>query len=199
MAGGSWSHRIARVMVLPLVGGPVTPNHLTTARLATGVAACAAFAVGTGTWNFWGGVLWILSALLDRADGELARLGNASSPWGHAYDYACDVAVNGLFFLAIGIGLRDGGLGLWTVAMGAVAGATVAVASILSEVLERRRADGAKAYAGYGGFDFDDVLYLFAPVAWLGWLFPLLVGAAIGGPVFALLTWYRLISSRSPA
>lgn len=180
-------------MVRPLVGGPITPNHLTTARLVTGVAACSAFAFGTASGNLWGGVLWILSALLDRADGELARLGGTTSPSGHTYDYACDVAVNGLFFLGIGIGLRHGVLGPWTIAMGALAGATIVAASILSELLEKQRADGVKAYAGYGGFDFDDVLYLFAPVAWLDWLFPLLIGAAIGGPVFALLTWYRLL------
>jgi phosphatidylglycerophosphate synthase len=197
VSGGSWTHRIARVFVRPLVGGPITPNHLTTLRLVTGLAACAAFALGTPGGDLWAGVLWLISALLDRADGELARLGGASSAWGHAYDYACDVAVNGLFFVAIGVGLRHGDLGAWTIAMGVVAGVSVALASIWSELLERRRADGAKAYEGYAGFDFDDIMYLFAPVAWLGWLFPLLVGATLGGVVFALLTGYRLW--RSPA
>ncbi|MCK6452415.1 MAG: CDP-alcohol phosphatidyltransferase family protein [Alphaproteobacteria bacterium] len=192
MAGGSWSHVVARALVRPLVGGPVTPNHLTTARLATGIAACAAFAVGTRGWDIVAGVVWVISALLDRADGELARLGGTSSKWGHAYDYYTDVAVNGLFFVAIGFGLRHGALGAWTIAMGLIAGITVAAASIWSELLEQRRADGVKAYEGFGGFDFDDVMYLFAPVAWLGWLLPLLAGAAIGGPVFALVTWIRL-------
>ena len=157
MAGGSWSHLIARALVRPLVGGPVTPNHLTTARLVTGVGACAAFAVGTYDWDVAAGVIWVISALLDRADGELARLGGTSSKWGHAYDYYTDVAVNALFFLAIGIGLRHHGtLGGWTIVMGAVACATVAAASIWSEMLELRRADGVKAYEGFGGFDFDD-------------------------------------------
>lgn len=197
MAGGSWSHRIARVFVRPLVGSRVTPNHLTTLRLLSGLAACAGFAVGTRACDLWAGGIWILSALLDRADGELARLGKTSSAWGHAYDYACDVAVNGLFFFAIGIGLRDGPLGHWTIAMGAAAGIGVSLASVWSEHLERARDDGTKAYEGFGGFDFDDVMYLFAPVAWLGWLFPLLIGAAIGGPIFAVVTAYRLNRSIS--
>jgi archaetidylinositol phosphate synthase len=192
MAGGSWSHVIARALVRPLVGTAVTPNHLTTARLVTGVAACAGFAVGTYDWDVAAGVMWVISALLDRADGELARLGGTSSKWGHLYDYYTDVAVNALFFLGIGIGLRDGSLGHWAILMGAVAGVTVAAASIWSEWLELQRADGVKAYEGIGGFDFDDVMYLFAPVAWLGWLQPLLIGAAIGGPVFAIVTWVRL-------
>jgi phosphatidylglycerophosphate synthase len=192
MAGGSWSHVIARALVRPLVGTAVTPNHLTTARLLTGLGACAAFAVGTYDWDVVAGVVWVISALLDRADGELARLGGSSSRWGHLYDYYTDVAVNGLFFLAIGIGLRHGAFGSWAIVMGAVAGITVVAASIWSELLEQRRADGVKAYEGVAGFDFDDVMYLFAPVAWLGWLQPLLVGAAIGGPVFAVVTWIRL-------
>jgi phosphatidylglycerophosphate synthase len=199
MAGGSWSHVIARALVRPLVGTRVTPNHLTTARLMTGLAACAAFAVGRYDWDVAAGIIWVISALLDRADGELARLGGTSSRWGHQYDYYTDVGVNALFFLAIGIGARDGTPGAWSIALGALAGATVAAASIWSELLEQRRADGVKAYEGVGGFDFDDVMYFFAPVAWLGWLEPLLWGAAIGGPVFAIVTWIRLRMTKEPA
>ena len=40
MVGDSWTHKIARVCILPLVNTPVTPNHLTTLRLASGIAAC---------------------------------------------------------------------------------------------------------------------------------------------------------------
>lgn len=192
MAHDSWTHRLARVAVKPLVGTRVTPNHLTTARLLSGLAACAAFAVGDRNWEIWGGVVWVLSAFLDRADGELARLGGLTSTSGHAYDYACDVVVNGLVFVAIGVGLRDSVLGVWAIAMGVVAGISVTTASVLSETLEKRRGTREKAYEGRAGFDFDDVLYLFGPLAWLGWLLPLLIGAAIGGPAFAVWTWMRL-------
>lgn len=192
MAHDSWTHRLARVAVKPLVGTRVTPNHLTTARLLSGLAACAAFAVGDRNWEIWGGVVWVLSAFLDRADGELARLGGLTSTSGHSYDYACDVVVNGLVFVAIGVGLRDSVLGVWAVAMGLVAGISVTTASVLSETLEKRRGTREKAYEGRAGFDFDDVLYLFGPLAWLGWLLPLLIGAAIGGPAFAVWTWMRL-------
>lgn len=195
----SWTHKLTRVLVRPLVGTAVTPNHLTTGRLLTGLAACVAFMVGAPAWDLWGGVLWILSCLLDRADGELARLAKASSPSGHLYDYWCDVVVNGLFFLAIGIGLRNGDLGGWAIAMGALAGATVSLASVLSEILEARNPDGGKAYAGILGFDFDDILYLFGPAAWFGWFPYLLVGAAVGGPVFAALTLWRLWRGRPRA
>jgi len=192
MIGDSWTHRIARVMVKPLVGSAVTPNHLTTLRLLTGLGACAALAVGHRSYDVWGGVLWVLSAFLDRADGELARLAGTQTRWGHLYDYACDVAVTALFFIAVGFGLRHGALGIWAVCLGIVSGISVAAASLFSEALERRNGNGEKAYEGAGGFDFDDILYLFGPVAWLSLLSPLLVGAAVGGPAFAIWTWLRL-------
>lgn len=195
----SWTHRFTRLLVRPLVGTAVTPNHLTTARLVTGTAACIAFAVGDAWWDFWGGVLWIVSCLLDRADGELARLGGTSSPGGHLYDLYSDIAINSLFFLAIGIGLRGSWLGWWAIPLGALATGAVAGASILSERLEKLWGTGQKAYVGIAGFDFDDVLYLFAPAAWLGWLLPLLVGAAFGAPVFLIGTWLRLRTAERQA
>ncbi len=191
MSGDSWTHRLARVVVRPLVGSPVTPNHVTGLRLATGLAACAALAAGTRGGEIWGGLLWVLSAFLDRADGELARLANSQSKWGHIFDYASDVSLSALFFVAVGFGLNGGALGGWAVALGLVGGVSVAFAALLSEAIERRKDDGIKAYEGAGGFDFDDILYLFGPIAWLGWLAPLLVGAAVGGPAFAAWTWLR--------
>ncbi len=180
-----------------MVGGIITPNHLTTARLTSGIAACAGFAIGGPTANMWGGILWVLSFFLDRADGELARLSGTSSESGHLYDYYGDLAVNSLFFLAIGIGLRNGDLGGWAIALGVLSGASIAAASILSERLEEEFDDGGKAYAGILGFDFDDILVLFAPAAWLG-LFPyLLIGASVGGPFFAVLTWVRILRRTS--
>lgn len=192
MTGDSWTHRLARVVVKPLVGSPVTPNHLTTLRLATGLAACAALATGQHRYEIWGGVLWVFSAFLDRADGELARLAGTQTRWGHLYDYTSDVAVTALFFIAIGFGLRHGVLGIWAVLLGIVSGISVAAASLFSEAIERRNGTGEKAYEGAGGFDFDDILYLFGPVAWLSLLPPLLIGAAVGGPAFAIWTWLRL-------
>ncbi|MBE0530571.1 MAG: CDP-alcohol phosphatidyltransferase family protein [Rhodospirillales bacterium] len=198
MVGDSWTHKMARVVILPLVNTPVTPNHITTLRLVTGLAACAAFAVGERSWDVTGGWLWLLSAFLDRADGELARVSGKTSPWGHKYDMVADISVTALFFLGAGIGLRVTDLGGWAILMGAMGAAGVIVAEILAEVIDRANQDtGEKAYPGFAGFDFDDVLYLFAPVVWLGWQMPFVVGAAVGAPAFALLTWYRLRRNRA--
>ncbi len=193
MVGDSWTHKIARVCILPLVNTAVTPNHLTILRLITGLAACSAFAMGTQEWNLWGGILWLISAFLDRADGELARVSGKTSEWGHKFDYYCDVSVTALFFIGIGIGLRESFLGYWTIIMGLSASAGVVAAEIFAEIIDQAQKDiGEKAYSGFAGFDFDDVLYLFAPIVWLNWHFLFLIGASVGAPVFALVTWYKL-------
>ena len=63
----------------------------------------------------------------------------------------------------------------------------------IAEIIDQIKKDtGDKAYVGRWGFDFDDILYLFAPVVWLGWQMPFVLGASVGAPVFALYTWYRL-------
>ena len=196
MSGGSWSHLLARRLVQPLVGTAITPNHVTTLRLLSGLAACICFALGSREGMVWGGVLWLLSALLDRPDGELARIANMMSEDGHRYDYLTDVLVNSAFFLAIGIGLRNGWFGTWSIAMGVVAGAALFLCMWWSELLERRSPSNTRAYRGRWGFDPDDALYLMAPLAWLGWLEPVLAGAALVAPIIAAVTAIRL--SRLP-
>jgi phosphatidylglycerophosphate synthase len=175
-----------------MVGSRITPNHLTTLRLLSGIGACACFAVGSRTGMAWGGAVWLVSALLDRADGELARLGGLSSPGGHIYDYYVDIGVNALFFMSVGIGLRHSWLSGWAVPLGLVSCAGVLLSSVFCELLEQRSPPDTKAYSGRWGFDPDDALYLMGPLAWLGWLGPILIGAAIGAPAVVVLTGIRL-------
>jgi phosphatidylglycerophosphate synthase len=174
------------------VGTGITPNHITTARLVTGLMAATALCPGTPMWTWWAGGLWLLSAFLDRADGELARVGNMASAEGQAWDYQVDIIVNPSFFVGAGVGMRHSALGLYAIPLGFVAGASVFLAAYWSKALEQRQGGDAKAYSGAFGFDFDDSLYLLAPLAWLGWLTLIVVGAAIGGTLMAMLTAWRL-------
>ena len=187
------SYHLARPLVRPLVGTRVTPNHLTTLRLLSGLGACALFMSGQEYWTWWGGWLWLLTVFLDCADGEYARMANMCTPAGHAYDYAVDNVVNSLFFLAIGIGLRGTWLGNWAIVLGVLGCLGVFFSSLWSEAIERRRDDGKKAYTGALGFDLEELLYLLAPMAWLDWLMPVLIGAAIGASAMAALTGWRLL------
>jgi phosphatidylglycerophosphate synthase len=192
----SWTHLLARRLVRPLLGTAVRPNHLTTLRLLTGVAACVAFLSGTRKGMWWGGGLWLVSAFLDRADGELARIGDMMSPAGHRYDYYSDTGINTLFFVCIGIGLRHSWLGSWAIALGTVSAVSMLLVSLFSEWLERRSPVGTRAYSGRWGFDPDDALYLLGPLAWLGWLSLVLIGAAIGTTLMMIITAIRLLHAR---
>ena len=199
MSGGSWTHRAAQPFVRPMIGTWVRPNHLTTLRLLSGLAACACLAWGSRAADGWGGALWLVSAFLDRADGELARLGDLRSPGGHAYDYWVDNVINALFFVAIGIGLRQSWLGGWAMPLGVLTGVSLLGCGIFSEALERGGPPDTRAYTGRWGFDPDDALYLMAPLAWLGWLAPILVAAAVGATAVMLLTGVRLRRLRQVA
>ncbi len=190
--GRTWTHQLALWFVRPLANTFVTPNHLTFLRLITGLAACYCFATGDRDMTIWGGWIWVFSAFLDRADGELARVSGKSSPWGHKFDMFCDSTITSLFFVAGGIGLRETELGNWAILMGFAGGLGVLAAEYFAEQIDKRTDDpDDRAYPGIAGFDFDDVLYLFAVIAWLDWFMPIVIGASIGAPAFALLTWYK--------
>ena len=190
--GRTWTHKLALIFVRPLANTFVTPNHLTLLRLITGLVACYCFATGDRELMIWGGWIWVLSAFLDRTDGEFARVSGKTSAWGHKFDMFCDSATTSLFFVAGGIGLRDTELGHWAIFMGIAGGLGVLAAEYYAEQIDKRNDDpDDRAYPGFADFDFDDVLYLFAVIAWFDWFMPIVIGASIGAPAFALLTWYK--------
>jgi len=192
----TWTHAAARLLVRPLVGTGVTPNHLTTLRLITGAASCLLLARAGQGDILWGGVLWLVSAFLDRADGELARIGDMKSRQGHLYDYYSDVAVNSAFFLAIGVGLRHSWLGDWSIPLGVVACVSMLLCCWWSEVYEQNNDPEVRIIEGAFGFHADDALYLLAPLAWLGWLAPVLVASSLCTSVIAGLIGLRLLGLR---
>jgi phosphatidylglycerophosphate synthase len=189
----TWSHAAARTLVRPLVGTWVRPNHITLIRLASGAAACVLLAVGGGMAELWSGVLWLISAFLDRADGELARVGNMQSRRGHLFDYYTDVAVNSAFFLAAGLNLRDSRLGGWAVAAGVAACLSMLACCLLAEAYESKAATGERVWEGGWGFQPDDALYLLPLFVWLHWLAPILVAAAGVTCVIALVLLGRYL------
>lgn len=184
--------RLARFIVRPLVSTAVTPNHLTTLRLVLGLAACAAYGAGGNLWFVIGSLLFLLSTLMDHADGELARLSGKTSKIGHLYDLAADIAVQVLLFIAIGIGLRHSWLGDSGLLLGLLAGAAVAALFVVCQTLETRLGSKQAGVPRLGGFDMEDVLYVIAPITWAGGLEVLLIAATIGAPLFlAWLLWHH--------
>lgn len=188
MSHNTWIHKIARATIVnPLVKTSVTPNQLTTVRIIAGFSAAGLLATGHSDHAVVGAVLFIVSMLLDRADGDLARLTGRTSPGGHKYDLFADASCNAVIFVGLGVGLRGTDYGLWAIPMGALAGG--AVATILMLVIRIENLQGARAaeIGSFAGFDPDDAM-LFVPVAiLLGYAEGLLLAATIGAPAFAIL------------
>ena len=188
----SWPRRLARRIIARFAGRGITPNQITSTRLAIGLAACALLSTGGASATLWAGGLWILAMFLDRVDGELARMTGMTSEFGHRLDYLSDLVLTSAFFVGLGYGL--GGTAAW---LGLVAGAAVLIIQMLAEVIDREQApSGEKAFPQFAGFDPEDAPILFAPVAWFGWGEVFLVGASVGAPLFALFTVRRLAASR---
>ncbi len=199
MSHNTWLHRLVRPAMRPLAATPVTPNHVTTVRLGTGLGAAAAFAMGSDVWLAWGGGLFLVSMLLDRADGELARLGGKGSPWGHAYDLWADATCSVMAFIGLGVGLASGALGPWAILLGAAAGAGIAVLFWLLVVIEKRQGERAAIQGDFLGFDADDALLVVPLAIWLGGAEGLLIAAGAVAPAFALVLFliYRRVIVRS--
>ncbi len=180
-----------RIGVRPLAGTRITPNQVTTLRLAGGLAAAAAYAVGTTGWDYAGSALFVVALLLDRADGELARLGGKTSSWGHTYDLIADGVSNAAAFVGIGIGLRDSVLGWWALPTGAAAGGSIAFILWMTIQIEAREGARAAELGGAAGFDPDDAVLMVPLAMALGGGVPLLMVSVIGAPAFAIYFYWR--------
>ena len=80
----------------------LTPNLYTTISFLLIMAACVLFA---GFRDYWymiiGAVLINLGLAFDCADGQLARLSNQKSKFGHWYDYHSDKIKDGMILIAL--------------------------------------------------------------------------------------------------
>ena len=188
--GPPWDQRLARVVIRPLTATRVTPNQVTTFSLAIGLLAAGLYAHGGGAIHV-GALCFILAFWLDHADGELARMTGRTTRGGHYYDLAAGGAVLVALFIGIGIGEREGALGVWSIVLGVGAGMATAVIFVLRMELERRAGKGATHQPNLFGFEIEDVMYLVGPITWLGLLQPFLVLAGIGAPLFALFVLWQ--------
>lgn len=192
-----WDARLASLLIRPLRDTPVTPNHLTSVRLLTGIAAAAAFA--SGVWPNLAAILFALSNLLDHTDGELARLTGKSSRAGHLYDLASDAIVHVTLFVSIGIGLWNTGAGAWALPAGVIAGVAVASIFHIRNLIEQRYGKAETKQPGWGGFETEDILYLLPVVTFSNALVPFLAAAALGAPIAAGLVVRQFLAlQRTP-
>ena len=190
MSHNTWLHRIAEVGVTPLVRTAVRPNHITIGRLLTGVGASALFALGTREAELWASGIFLLSMLLDRADGILARKQGTMSRAGHVFDLVADAVCTTIVFIGIGIGLHETWLGDVSYLLGAAAGTAIAFSFWMSARLEAVAGTQALGLSSAGGFDPDDAMLAVPLACALGFSMYLLIAAALVAPLFALILLY---------
>lgn len=197
--GGSsdrpWDARLAHWMILPLRDTRVHPNHLTTLGLCVGVAAAVMYGWGGG-WAHVGAFFFVAATVIDHGDGELARLTGKTSAFGHIYDRIVDLCIKISLFSGMGFGLRSSSLGDWTIAFGLFAGVAFIAIFVLRGEIARLRGIRAMGQPTFAGFELEDILYVVAPVTWLGLLLPFVVAAGIGAPIFALFMARQYVAAR---
>jgi phosphatidylglycerophosphate synthase len=89
-----WVHRpLAYAFVAATYRTALTPNQITLLAMLVGIAAGICWAIGTPTLMIWGGALLWTSAILDGADGIMARAKQMHSELGRALDGLSDVLV----------------------------------------------------------------------------------------------------------
>lgn len=182
-------HRIVRPAVRAIAPSGVRPNHLTALRLATGLAAAAAFAEGGRFWLALGGVIFLVSFFLDRADGELARQTGQSSKAGHVFDLISDCTSSVAAFVGLGIGLMPS-LGWLAPLLGVLAGAGIGALFWQLNVLKLAEVRGHALFGGRITVDPDDAMVFVPLLIWIGAAVPMLVVAAIVTPLAAAwLAW----------
>ena len=185
----TWDARLARRLVTPLKSSRVTPNHLTTVRLAVGMAGAAALARGEFVSTNVGALLIVLSNFIDHTDGELARISGKSSKFGHFYDLASDAFVTIALFVCMGVGVAlvhgDSPYAQPTW-LGAIAGVAVALIFYLRMRIESMAGKAGTRQASAAGFETEDVHYLLPLVTLTHQVEPFVIAASVGAPLFAL-------------
>ncbi|MFP6713063.1 MAG: CDP-alcohol phosphatidyltransferase family protein [Rhodospirillales bacterium] len=169
----------------------MTPNQITSLRLLTGLGAAVSFSIGEEFWSMIGCGVFVLSLLLDRADGILARLTGKTSPGGHKFDLVADSLSNSLAFVGIGVGLRSSQLGELAIPLGIIAG--LAISAVLWLVMRAEEQEGGRAAEldGTAGFDADDAMLAVPVAVLLGWSSQLIIAAAFGASLFAVFFFFK--------
>ena len=171
-------HQLIRPVVRMAAGTGLTPNKITTMRLVTGLAASAIFAQGTYEWMVLGGVVFLFSLLLDRADGELARQTGQMSPSGHRYDLAADAIASVASFVGLGIGLAQtqGQSAFW---IGVLAAAGIGILFFELNVMRVVPVGGHQLFGGRFIVDPDDAMIFVPVLIWCNLAGPMVMVAAV--------------------
>jgi len=160
-----FSMRITRLLARRSLA--VTPNHVTIAAIAVGLAAAWLASRGSHAAFALAGVLLELNSILDSCDGELARLRFQYSRLGQWLDNLADDIVDNVFLIAVGAGL--GGPWRW-LGLAAACGRWLVALTTYLDVYRRTGTGDVFAFRWWFETDkasADDVYDPRSPVTWL--------------------------------
>jgi phosphatidylglycerophosphate synthase len=178
-------HHVVRPAVRVAARTRLTPNQVTTVRLATGLAAAVIFACGTYGWMVLGGLVFLFSMLLDRFDGELARQTSQMTLAGYRYDLVADGLASIATFVGLGIGITHsaGSSAFW---FGALAGLGIGALFFELNVLKVVSVSGHDLFGGRITVDPDDAMIFVPILVWCDLATPMVIIAAVITPCAAL-------------
>jgi phosphatidylglycerophosphate synthase len=186
--------RISLALTRRLVWTSVTPNTLTLACLAIGLAGAPFFLSPAPGLQLAGALLFLLHSILDGCDGEIARLKFLESPGGAALDFWGDNTVHVAVFGCMAVGWSLSAHSAWPLAIGALAIASTLTAAfvVAPNVVKPSaapRSVGARTTDALANRDFIYLIVALALFGKAGWF---IVFVAIGTPIFLLVRlWSR--------
>jgi phosphatidylglycerophosphate synthase len=153
------NRRLSRPLTRLLIGLGISPNQVSLAALATGLAAAWALWDATPASAVLGFLLYALAVVLDHSDGEVARLTFRESPLGGRLDFLVDVTMHAAAALAMGVTASrvDGGPGTL---FGLAAAAGVVLSAVCNRLLARRAAADGRVSGILRGLGTRDGFYL---------------------------------------
>jgi archaetidylinositol phosphate synthase len=185
-----WDAQAAAWLITPCKNSNlIHPNHFTLLRLIIGLVGAWLFAKGT----YPNAAAWLIvtSNFIDHMDGELARLANKQSQFGHIFDLASDALVTVSMFVGIGYGVAIFSEVNYALEAGIISGISVALIFHLRYLIEGKHGKSRIRQARWGGFEAEDILYLIPLVTLLESLSSFLYLASLAAPIAALFVAFQ--------
>jgi 1L-myo-inositol 1-phosphate cytidylyltransferase / CDP-L-myo-inositol myo-inositolphosphotransferase len=191
---------ISLVISRLLASTAVTPNQITLASVAVGLAGAPFFLSGLAPWQTAGALLLLAHSILDGCDGELARLKFQESRLGGILDFWGDNVVHSVIFACMAAGWSRAIGEAWPLLLGvsAVLG-TLGSAGLVYWRVMRPKADAGPLYTSVSrasdrplarlldALSRRDFIYLIVAFALFGEASWFLLLTALGAPTFFFL------------
>ena len=189
-----WDARIARWMLYPVSKNRfLHPNLFTTFRLLTGSYGATLFMLEA---HMSASLLFVLSNFLDHFDGELARMTNRSSRFGHFFDLFSDFVVTTGTFFCIGLGFYLQTEQNTYIFMGAITGISIMAIFHMRHLIEESEGKAGTAQPNAFGFEAEDILYLLPLVVAFECLEKFMMLASVGAPIATFVVLKQLVNVR---